>query len=132
MKKGILKGSVISLIATGVLLIVGFGAAVLEWMTGYYLYFFLKMSGLLLGSTNLLFICLRWIDYRSKAPKVKKAKKIRKFKKKAAEEELEIQEAPKPKKKKFVNVYLVTKAITYIAYIILFYYYILCFLNPYF
>ena len=121
MKKGILKGNVISLISTGALLLVGIMAAVLEWMTGYYLYFFLKVSGFLLGSTNLLFILLRWIQHRSEAPKRQVVKRKKKSKNKVAEEE-DGQEVQKPKKKHLVNVYLVAKAFSYIAYTVIFYY----------
>lgn len=120
MKKDILKGRAFSTITIGVLFFVSITAAILYGLTKYYLYFFFATAGLFFGSTNLLFILLRRIDNRSKNPRVKVAKKKKKSKRKEEAEE-EIQET-KPKKKHFLNVYRVLKALTYISYIILFYF----------
>ena len=108
MKNETIHGRLLAAMSTFIILMVSLITYGMFYITGYYLYFFLFITSLFLGSTNLLFILLKCEDMRIHKPKkikVKKAKKRRKKKdieesQEEAEEDVK-QEEKYAKKKQF-------------------------------
>ncbi len=140
MKKDTLKGRMVSVFAIVIIFLTSAITGSLYFITKYYLYFFLAVTSLFFGATNLLFVLLQYIDVLSKSPKTmtKKKKKERTSKRKKAkrkkqddssEEEASEEETPEaeiaeietPKKKKPINWYSVCKGWSYILYVSVFY-----------
>ena len=122
MKKDTLKGRMVSVFAIIIIFLTSAITGSLYFITKYYLYFFLAVTSLFFGATNLLFVLLQYIDVLSKSPKTmtKKKKKERTSKRKKAkrkkqddssEEEASEEETPEaeiaeietPKKKKTIT-----------------------------
>ena len=125
MKNDSIKGRSLAVISTVLILTICLITYGMHFVTGYYLYYFLFISCLFLGSTNLLFIALKWEDTRNKSPKEKKKRRrLFKRKKKAenAEEAVEEeQNMQKPKKKRALNRHRITNLLCYAGYIFVFY-----------
>lgn len=120
MKRDIFKARITVIISVFVMWMVAIMAAVLYFITNYFIYFFLAATSAFLASTNTFFLLLRYIDLLSKEPKVKKVKKRRK-KEKEQEGEKELVVEENPGKKQRINIYKVANVLTYILYIIIFY-----------
>ena len=72
MKRDIFKARITVIISVFVMWMVAIMAAVLYFITNYFIYFFLAATSAFLASTNTFFLLLRYIDLLSKEPKVKK------------------------------------------------------------
>ena len=128
MKNETIHGRLLAAMSTFIILMVSLITYGMFYITGYYLYFFLFITSLFLGSTNLLFILLKCEDMRIHKPKkikVKKAKKRRK-KKDIEESQEEIEEGVKQEekhaKKKQFSLHPIVLPICLIGYVLIFYY----------
>lgn len=140
MKKDVLRGRTVSILAISIIWVVAAVTGTMYFLTKYYLYFFFAVTSLFLGATNVLFMLLRYIDELSKAPKTegKKKKKVKKAKRKKSKHEKESENAEaseaapeelveeiseeKPQKKNRISYYIVAKVLSYILYIVVFYF----------
>ena len=129
MKNETIHGRMLAAMSTFIILMICLITYGMFYITGYYLYFFLFITSLFLGSTNLVFILLKCEDTRVKKPKrtkVKKAKKRRKKKivEEISEAELEekIEAEVKQKKKKHFSLHPFVLPTCLIGYVLVFYY----------
>ncbi|MBR5317477.1 MAG: hypothetical protein IKU39_06260 [Lachnospiraceae bacterium] len=128
MKNETIHGRLLAAMSTFIILMVSLITYGMFYITGYYLYFFLFITSLFLGSTNLLFILLKCEDMRIHKPKkikVKKAKKRRKKKDiEESQEEIEedVKQEEKHAKKKQFSLHPVVLPICLIGYVLIFYY----------
>lgn len=128
MKNETIHGRMLAAMSTFIILMICLITYGMFYITGYYLYFFLFITSLFLGATNLLFILLKCEDTRLKKPKkvkVKKARKGRKKKVATEDEEISGQEETveiTAKKKKRFTVHPFILPICLIGYILVFYY----------
>ena len=139
MKNEGLKGRFLTIISTFFILLIAVIAIGMQIVTGYYLYYFLAMTSLFLGATNLLFIFLKFEDMRIKSPKKEKKKKIKRAKRKkkkheeseeeaaetteeSAEELQEEKDVAKPHKKKLLNLHIIINVLCFAIYIAIFYF----------
>ena len=130
MKNETIHGRMLAAMSTFIILMICLITYGMFYITGYYLYFFLFITSLFLGATNLLFILLKCEDIRLKKPKKVKAKKLKRIrKKKVAKEDLEtdIEEEKaeidvKRKNKKRFSLHPFVFPICLIGYILIFYY----------
>ena len=128
MKNETIHGRMLAAMSTFIILMICLITYGMFYITGYYLYFFLFITSLFLGTTNLLFILLKCEDTRLKKPKKVKVKKARKRKKKKVateDEEISGQEETveiTAKKKKRFTVHPFILPICLIGYILVFYY----------
>ena len=128
MKNETIHGRLLAAMSTFIILMVSLITYGMFYITGYYLYFFLFITSLFLGSTNLLFILLKCEDMRIHKPKkikVKKAKKRRKKKdieESQEEAEEDVKQEEKHAKKKQFSLHPVVLPICLIGYVLIFYY----------
>ena len=128
MKNETIHGRLLAAMSTFIILMVSLITYGMFYITGYYLYFFLFITSLFLGSTNLLFILLKCEDMRIHKPKkikVKKAKKRRKKKDiEESQEEIEedVKQEEKHAKKKQFSLHPIVLPICLIGYVLIFYY----------
>ena len=137
MKEDGLKGRVLTIASTFLILLIAVVTIAMQIITGYYLYYFLAMTGLFLGATNLLFILLELEEVRNNSPKKenKPKKKVRRAKRKKhvdneEEENEEISEqeeptAPKEKKSR-INWHLIINIVCFAIYVVVFYFTVKC------
>ena len=126
MKSDSLKGKTLGVISTMLTLVVSLITCVMYIVTSYYLYYFLAVTSLFLGVTNLLFMALEFDDMLSKLPKrekKKKKKKAKRAKHKQEEEEHPVETVTEEKvhKKHRINIHLIAKTICFAIYIVVFY-----------
>lgn len=124
MKNETIKGRTLAIISTLFIFIICLITFGMHWVTGYYLYYFLFMTSLLLGATNLFFMLLRYEETRNKLrkPKIKKRKRRKKNAKDLEEESLQMEEEETtPKKSKLLNLHLFARVFYFVAYIVIFY-----------
>ena len=130
MKNETIQGRLLAAMSTFIILMVCLITYGMFYITGYYLYFFIFITSLFLGSTNLLFILLKCEDTRIHKPKkikVKKAKKRKRKKAVAEHEEMDSKEAieavkQKREKKRRVRLHPIVLPICLIGYVLIFYY----------
>ena len=128
MKNETIHGRLLAAMSTFIILMVSLITYGMFYITGYYLYFFLFITSLFLGSTNLLFILLKCEDTRIHKPKkikVKKAKKRRKKKdieESQEEAEEDVKQEEKHAKKKQFSLHPIVLPICLIGYVLVFYY----------
>ena len=128
MKNETIHGRLLAAMSTFIILMVCLITYGMFYITGYYLYYFLFITSLFLGSTNLLFILLKCENTRIHKPKKVKVKKIRKSRRKKAEAEHEDKDdvvnpiEEKPEKKRRFNLHPIVLPICLIAYVLIFYY----------
>ena len=133
MKEDGLKGRVLTMASTFLILLLAVVTIAMQIITGYYLYYFLAMTGLFLGATNLLFILLELEEVRNNAPKKekkpkRKVKRARRKKHVADEEEEteEVLEQEEPvafkEKKAKINWHLVINTACFAVYVVIFYF----------
>ena len=118
MKSDSLKGKTLGVISTMLTLVVSLITCVMYIVTSYYLYYFLAVTSLFLGVTNLLFMALEFDDMLSKLPKrekKKKKKKAKRAKHKQEEEEHPVETVTEEKvhKKHRINIHLIAKTICF-------------------
>lgn len=94
MKDNSLKGKLLASVSIFFVYLVAIISIIMHGVTGYYLYHFLAMTSLFLGSTNLLFLLLKYIKFcqailSEKPKKEKKIKKKKKLSKKRKQEDTE-------------------------------------------
>ena len=134
MKNDSVRGKTLGVVSTMLILIVSFITCVMFIVTKYYLYYFLAVTSLFLGVTNLLFMALEFDDAISKQPKKekkkKKKKKAKRSKHKHEDDEVdestetsEVEEEPKKKvhKKHHINVHVIIRVLCFAIYIVIFY-----------
>ena len=121
MKNETIHGRLLAAMSTFFILMVCLITYGMFYITGYYLYYFLFITSLFLGSTNLLFILLKCEDTRIHKPKKIKVKKAKKRRKKADVEEQQAEEDVKKKKKRF-SLHPIVLPICLIAYVLIFYF----------
>ena len=131
MKNDSMKGRTLGVASALLILIVAFVTCVMYVVTNYYLYYFLAVTSLFLGVTNLLFMALEFDDILSKLPpkeKKKKKKKVRRFRRRYMEEEEEIEEepseeesTPEKKRKRRINIHLILRVFFFVIYLVVFY-----------
>lgn len=122
MKNDTIKGSTLAGIATFLILVVCGISYSMHWVTGYYMYQFIFLSCLFLGSTNLLFILLKLEDWRMKRPKKARAKK-RFSKRKAVDIEDETEGVKiDVEKKRSVKLHVAINVVCFVLYIYIFYF----------
>lgn len=125
MKNETISGRLLAIMSTFIILMVCLITFGMYYITGYYIYFFLFITTAFLGSTNLLFVILKWEDTRYKNPKPAKVKKVkRKRRRKVVVEEEENVEEIQPKKKvrKKFPFHKIFLPICLIAYIVIYYF----------
>lgn len=129
MKNETIHGRLLAAMSTFIILMVCLITYGMFYITGYYLYFFIFITSLFLGATNLLFILLKCEDTRIRRPKKIKVQKARRRRKKAVaeREESDHEEAMKPaeekrEKKRRVSLHPIVLPICLIGYVLLFYY----------
>ena len=129
MKNETIHGRLLAAMSTFIILMVSLITYGMFYITGYYLYFFLFITSLFLGSTNLLFILLKCEDTRIHKPKKIRVKKAKKRRKKKDIEEFQetvgeegIKQEEKHAKKKLFSLHLVILSICLIGYVLIFYY----------
>ena len=128
MKNETIHGRLLAAMSTFIILMVSLITYGMFYITGYYLYFFLFITSLFLGLTNLLFILLKCEDMRIHKPKkikVKKAKKRRKKKdieESQEEAEEDVKQEEKHAKKKQFSLHPIVLPICLIGYVLIFYY----------
>ena len=128
MKNETIHGRLLAAMSTFIILMVSLITYGMFYITGYYLYFFLFITSLFLGLTNLLFILLKCEDMRIHKPKkikVKKAKKRRKKKdieESQEEAEEDVKQEEKYAKKKQFSLHPIVLPICLIGYVLIFYY----------
>ena len=130
MKNETIHGRLLAAMSTFIILMVCLITYGMFYITGYYLYFFLFITSLFLGSTNLLFIILKCEDTRIHKPKkikVKKAKKSRRKKAVTEHENMDSKETIEPveekrDKKKRVRLHPIVLPVCLIGYVLIFYY----------
>ncbi len=94
MKDNSLKGKILAIASIFSIYLVAIISIIMHGVTGYYLYHFLAMTSLFLGSTNLLFLLLKYVKFchtvlNEQPKKEKKIKKKKKSSKKKRQEEIE-------------------------------------------
>ena len=82
MKNETIHGRLLAAMSTFIILMVCLITYGMFYITGYYLYYFLFITSLFLGSTNLLFILLKCENTRIHKPKKVKEKRVRKRRRK--------------------------------------------------
>lgn len=130
MKNKTIHGRVLAAISTFIILMICLITYGMFYITGYYLYYFLFITSLFLGSTNLLFVLLKCEDTRLKNPKKVKEKKVKTRRKKKVIEEIseadteeDKEEADvKQKKRKHVSLHPFVLPICLLGYVLVFYY----------
>lgn len=130
MKNETIHGRMLATMSTFIILMICLITYGMFYITGYYLYFFLFITSLFLGATNLLFILLKCEDTRLKKPKKVKVKKAKKRRKKKIVEEIteadtEEQQAEadvKKKKRKHLSLHPFVFPICLAGYALIFYY----------
>lgn len=129
MKNETIHGRLLAAMSTFIILLICLITYGMFYITGYYLYFFLFMTSLFLGSTNLLFILLKCEDTRIKKPKKIKVKKTKKRRKKKEVEDFQEIGEPEPEgqlekreKKKRLRFHPIVLPICFISYVLIFYY----------
>ena len=130
MKPETIHGRLLAAMSTFIILMVCIITYGMFYITGYYLYFFLFITSLFLGSTNLLFILLKCEDIRIHKPKKIKVKKDRKRKRKKAvaeyqeldKEEIVMLAEEKQEKKRRFRLHPIVLPIYLIGYVLIFYY----------
>ena len=130
MKNETIHGRLLAAMSTFIILMVCLITYGMFYITGYYLYYFLFITSLFLGSTNLLFILLKCEDTRIHKPKkikVKKARKSRRKKEVADLQEKDKDDVVEPvlekhEKKKRVRLHPIVLPICLIGYVLVFYY----------
>lgn len=129
MKNETIHGRLLAAMSTFIILMVCLITYGMFYITGYYLYFFIFITSLFLGVTNLLFIILKCEDTRIHKPKKIKEKKVKKRRKKvvAEHEETDIKKAIDPdeekyEKKRRVRLHPIVLPICLIGYVLIFYY----------
>ena len=121
MKNETIHGGLLAAMSTFIILMVCLITYGMFYITGYYLYYFLFITSLFLGSTNLLFILLKCENTRIHKPKKVKVKKIRKSRRKKAVAEHEDKDdvvnpiEEKPEKKRRFNLHPIVLPICLIA-----------------
>ncbi len=109
MKKDTIHGRTLAVMSTLIILIICQITYVMFYITGYYLYYFLFITSLFLGATNLLFLVLKAEKLRQGKPKKEKIKKN--------------EEKPKARRnKKNVNLHPFVFAICLIIYLLIYYF----------
>lgn len=129
MKNETIHGRLLAAMSTFIILMVCLITYGMFYITGYYLYYFLFITSLFLGTTNLLFILLKCEDTRIHKPKKIKVKKDRKSRRKATEkaqeaekeEQVVLVEENKEKKKRF-SLHPFVLPVCLIGYVLIFYY----------
>jgi len=128
MKNETIHGRLLAAMSTFIILMVCLITYGMFYITGYYLYYFLFITSLFLGSTNLLFILLKCEDTRIHKPKKIKVKKTKKSRrKKAIAEHQDKDDAvnpieEKPEKKRRFHLHPIVLPICLIGYVLIFYY----------
>ena len=129
MKNETIHGRLLAAMSTFIILMVCLITYGMFYITGYYLYFFLFITSLFFGSTNLLFVLLKCEDTRIKKPKKIKVKKSKKRRRKRAVEEFQEigeteseEQLEKPEKKKRLRLHPIILPICLIGYVLIFYY----------
>lgn len=130
MKNETIHGRMLAAMSTFIILMICLITYGMFYITGYYLYFFLFITSLFLGTTNLLFILLKCEDTRLKKPKKVKVKKMKKRRKKKIVEEIpeadtEEQQAEtdvKKKKRKHLSLHSFVLPTCLAGYVLVFYY----------
>lgn len=129
MKNETIHGRMLAAMSTFIILMICLITYGMFYITGYYLYFFLFITSLFLGATNLLFILLKCEDTRLKKPKKVKVKKAKKRRKKKVVEEIEEAdteeqqaEAGVKKKRKHLSLHPFVLPICFIGYVLVYYY----------
>jgi len=130
MKNETIHGRLLAAMSTFIILMVCLITYGMFYITGYYLYFFLFITSLFLGSTNLLFVLLKCEDTRIHKPKKVKVKKVRKSRRKKAVAELQERDKndaeesveEKHEKKKRFSIHPIVLPICLIGYVLIFYY----------
>ena len=130
MKKEMIHGRLLAAISTFITLMVCLITYGMFYITGYYLYLFLFITSLFLGSTNLLFILLKCEDTRIHKPKKIKVKKVKKSRRKKAVAELQDKDnnevvepiEEKHEKKRRLRLHPIVLPICLIGYVLIFYY----------
>ena len=129
MKNETIHGRMLAAMSTFIVMVICIITYGMFYITGYYLYFFLFITSLFLGATNLLFIILKCEDTRLKKPKKVRVKKEKRRKKKTVEvfsevnsEENKSVTAVKHKKRKHISLHPLVLPVCLIGYVIIFYY----------
>ena len=129
MKNETIHGRLLAAMSTFIILMICLITYGMFYITGYYLYFFLFITSLFLGSTNLLFILLKCEDIRIHKPKKVKTKKAKKRRKKAVveqqndeKEEAEVSVKETIAKKKRIRLHPIVLPVCLIGYVLIFYY----------
>lgn len=130
MKNETIHGRMLAAMSTFIILMICAITYGMFYITGYYLYFFLFITSLFLGATNLLFILLKCEDTRVKKPKKVKAKKAKKRRKKKIVEEIseadtaeqKVEADVKQKKRKHLSLHPFVLPVCLIGYALVFYY----------
>ena len=122
MKTKKINGRTLAAISTFIIFAVCLVSYVMYAITSYYLYFFLFITALFGGATNVLFLLLKREDTRYKNPKAPKIKKIRKRrKKKEVSEEIDEEHDQQSKQRKRFYLHKLFLPVCLIAYIIVYY-----------
>ena len=122
MKNETIHGRLLAAMSTFIILMVCLITYGMFYVTGYYLYYFLFITSLFLGSTNLLFILLKCEDTRIHKPKKIKVKKTKKSRRKKEVEEVVNPIEEKPEKKRRFHLHPIVLPICLIGYVLIFYY----------
>lgn len=122
MKNETIHGRLLAAMSTFIILMVCLITYGMFYVTGYYLYYFLFITSLFLGSTNLLFILLKCEDTRIHKPKKIKVKKTKKSKRKKEVEEVVEPTEEKHDKKRRIKLHPIVLPICLIGYVLIFYY----------
>ena len=122
MKNETIHGRLLAAMSTFIILMVCLITYGMFYITGYYLYFFLFITSLFLGSTNLLFILLKCEDTRIHKPKKIKVKKTKKSRRKKEVEEVVEPTEEKHEKKRRVRLHPIVLPICLTGYVLIFYY----------
>ena len=122
MKNETIHGRLLAAMSTFIILMVCLITYGMYYITGYYLYYFLFITSLFLGSTNLLFILLKCEDTRIHKPKKIKVKKTKKSRRKKEVEEVVNPIEEKPEKKRRFHLHPIVLPICLIGYVLIFYY----------
>ena len=122
MKNETIHGRLLAAMSTFIILMVCLITYGMFYITGYYLYYFLFITSLFLGSTNLLFILLKCEDTRIHKPKKIKVKKTKKSRRKKEVEEVVNPIEEKPEKKRRFHLHPIVLPICLIGYVLIFYY----------
>ena len=122
MKNETIHGRLLAAMSTFIILMVCLITYGMFYITGYYLYYFLFITSLFLGSTNFLFILLKCEDTRIHKPKKIKVRKAKKSRRKKEVEGVVEPTEEKPEKKRRVRLHPIVLPICLIGYVLIFYY----------